>query len=164
MQIVGLITEYSTILDALALVSSLMMIFFLMRNRRKYGRMFLDASAAQGGKGFAGEISQQMISQQTQKAYDSLQRTLKQEFEALRMIGGGSLLNSVSDQTGAMPNGLNNATSEIAVENRQNRYRLADKMIAKGAGIDQILQRCGLAEGEVELLQGLHQLEQGARI
>ena len=59
MQIVGLITEYSTILDALALVSSLMMIFFLMRNRRKYGRMFLDASAAQGGKGFAGEISQQ---------------------------------------------------------------------------------------------------------
>jgi hypothetical protein len=163
MQIVALITEYSTILDALALVSSLMMILFLMNNRRKYGRLFLDARAVKGCKGFAGEVSQQMISQQTQKAYDSLQRSLTQEFEALRMIGGGSLPDSVSDQTSTMPNGLNYATSEIAPESRRNRYRLADKMIAKGAGIDQILQRCGLAEGEVELLQGLHQLEQGAR-
>ena len=162
MQIVALITEFNTILDALALASSLMLILVLMRNRRKYGRMFLDVRPAKGGKGFAGEVSQQMISQQTQKAYDSLQRSLTQEFEALRMIGGGSLPANVSNQTIATPNGLNYVASDIPPENRPNRYQLAGTMIANGAAVDQILQRCGLAEGELELLQGLHQLEQGA--
>jgi hypothetical protein len=156
MQIFAFIPEFNTILDALALASSLMMILFLIRNRRKYGRMLLDERDIKGGKGFAGEVSQQMISQQTQKAYDSLQRSLTKEFEALRMIGGGYRPVTTN-------NGLNYTASEVPLESRHNRYRLADKMIAKGTAVDQILQRCGLAEGELELLQGLRQLEQGTR-
>jgi len=50
MQIVALITEFNTLLDALALASSLMLILVLMINRRKYGRMFLDARPAKGDK------------------------------------------------------------------------------------------------------------------
>ena len=163
MTLFALMTEFNTILDSLALASSLMLILFLVNNRRKYGRTLLDAKPVKSGKGFADEVSQQMISQQTQKAYDSLQRSLTQEFEALRMIGGGSLSTVVPDQTIAAPNGMNDAASEIALESRHNRYRLADQMIANGVAVDKILQRCGLAEGELELLQGLHQLEQGAR-
>lgn len=163
MQILALITEFSTILDALALASSLILILFLMRNRRKYGHTLLNARHGKGFEGFAGEVSRQMITQQSQKAYDNLQRSLQREFESLRMIGGGSLPATVSDQTSAVNIDLKHTPSEMALESRNNRYRLADKMIAKGAGVNQILQRCGLAEGELELLQGLRQLAQGTR-
>lgn len=163
MQILSTLTEFGTILDALALASSLLMIFFLMRNRRKYGCMLLNAGRVKGFESFADEVSLQMISQQSQKVYENLQRSLTQEFESLRMLGGRSLSATVADQTMATTNGLNHTTSEMSLESRNRRYRMADKMIAQGAGVNQILQRCGLAEGELELLQGLRQLEQGTR-
>jgi len=163
MQILDLITEYDTILDVLALASSFILILFLMRNRRKYGHILLNARHVKGCEGFAGEVSRQMITQQSQKAYDNLQRSLQREFESLRRVGAGALSATVSDQTSATHIDLNRAASERVLESRNSRYRRADKMIAKGAGVNQILQRCGLAEGELELLQGLRQFAQGTR-
>lgn len=163
MQILSMLTEFGTILDALALASSLLMIFFLMRNRRQYGCMLLNARRVKGFESFAGEVSLQMISQQSQKAYENLQRSLKQEFESLRILEGRSLSATAANQTMATNSGLNHTISEMALESRNRRYRMADKMIAQGAGVSQILQQCGLAEGELELLQGLRQLEQGTR-
>jgi len=163
MQILAQISEFSTLLDVLALASSLILILFLMHNRRKYGHILLNARFDKGSKDFAGEVSRQMITQQSQKAYDNLQRSLQQEFESLRMMGGELRPATLSDQTSAPKTGLEQTSSEMARESRANRYRLADQMLAKGAGVNQILQRCGLAEGELELLQGLRQLAQGTR-
>lgn len=155
-----LITEFSTILDALALVSSLLMILFLMQNRRKYGGLLLNTGRNKDGALFTDEISLQMISQQSQKAYDNLQQSLTREFETLRLMGEKSLPASLSKQTGATTIGMVHSKSQRPQESRTNRYRRADEMIANGAGMRQIMQRCGLAEGELELLQGLQQLEQ----
>jgi len=163
MQILDLISEFDTILDVLALASSFILILFLMRNRRKYGHILLDARHVKGCEDFAGEVSRQMITQQSQKAYDNLQRSLQREFESLRRVGTGTLAAIVSDQTSATHIDLNGTASQRALENRNSRYRLADKMIAKGAGANQILQRCELQEGELELLQGLRQFAQGTR-
>jgi len=163
MPILSLIVEFDSILDALALVSSLITILFLMRNRRQYGCLILNARHAKGGQSFAGEVSLQMISQQSQKAYDNLQRSLTREFESLRLIGVESLPETVTDKSITGNTGLNPTPSEMVLESRNRRYRMADKMIVQGAGGNQILQRCGLAEGELELLQGLRRFEQGTR-
>lgn len=163
MPILSIITEFDAILDALALASSLLMILFLLRNRRQYGSMHLTAERDEGPDSFADEVSLQMISQQSQKAYDNLQRSLTQEFESLRMIGARSLPATITAQTTAANKELNHTPAEMVLQSRSRRYRMADEMIAQGAGGNQILQRCGLAEGELELLQGLRQLEQGTR-
>ena len=43
------LTETATLLDALAIVSSLLILLFLMRNRRQYGSLVIDGITA-GGK------------------------------------------------------------------------------------------------------------------
>ena len=159
----SIIAELDTILDALAMVSSLLMILFLMRNRRQYGCMLLGEKRFKKSERFTDEISLQMISQQSQKAYDNIQRSLNQEFDALRRLGVDSLPATVANQTIAADDGPLHSISGVPREGRNRRYRMADKMIAEGAGVNQIMQRCGLAQGELELLQGLRQLEQGAR-
>lgn len=163
MQILALTTEFGTLLDVLALASSLILILFLMWNRRKYGHLLLKARHVKGFEGFAGEVTRQMITQQSQKAYENLQRSLQREFESLRRVGEESRPATVSDQTSATNIDSGHTTTAMVLESRNNRYRLADKMIAKGAGVNQILQQCGLADGELELLQGLRQFAQGTR-
>lgn len=163
MQILSLITEYDTTLDVLALVGSLMMILLLMWNRRKYGCMLLDKRHAKGREGFKNEVSLQMITQQSQKAYDNLQRSLTLEFESLRMLSGNDRPASVLNQTIATDKRLNHQASGMVPDSRNKRYRLAEKMMVESADAHQILERCGLAEGELELLRGLRQLEQKTR-
>lgn len=160
MHSLSLIAEFSTILDALALASSLLMILFLMQNRRKYGGFILNTGQNKDGVPFNDEISLQMISQQSQKAYDNLQRSLTQEFETLRQMGENSLSSPSNRQTVVTNAGVTISKSKRLQESRNRRYRMADEMIANGAGVKQIMQQCGLAEGELELLQGLQQLEQ----
>ena len=163
MQILALTTEFGTLLDVLALASSLILILFLMWNRRKYGHLLLRARHVKGFEGFAGEVTRQMITQQSQQAYENLQRSLEREFESLRRLGRESRPATVADQTRAPKIDPSHTTPEMVLVSRNSRYRLADKMIAKGASVSQILQGCGLAEGELELLQGLRQLAQGTR-
>ena len=164
MHALSLIAEFSTILDALALVSSLLVILFLMQNRRKYGGLLLNTAGNKDAARFTNEVSLQMMSQQSQKAYDNLQRSLTREFEGLRLMGEKSLQPSSSRQVSDATVGLTPSKSKRLQESRNSRYRMADEMIANGAGVKEIMQRCGLAEGELELLQGLQQLEQSVNV
>jgi hypothetical protein len=150
------IAEFDTLLDVLAIACSLMMIFFLLCNRFKYGRILLNAKHAMDHTGFAGQVSVQMMSQQSQKAFDNLQRSLSQEFESLRLLGEGY----VSDKTITDRDHFDTPLADMGNE-RRRRYRLAEEMFARGDDVQQISQQCGLAEGELELLQGLQQLARG---
>lgn len=159
------IAQLDTVFDALAIAASVLMIFLLVHNRLRYGRLFLDARRV-GGKGaFSGEMSVQMMYQQSQRAYENLHRSLVREFETLRNIGGEcpplreddrSFTDSGSPGpavTGAMPG--------WTAENRGHRYRMATEMIARGEAAQKILRQCRLTGGELELLEGLQQLEGG---
>lgn len=142
------------LLDGLAIACSLILILFLLANRRRYGRLLLDRPGVRKKVQFSDQLSLQMMSQQSQKAYANLQQTLKQEFESLRLMGASTLSNEPSansDQEAAREAGHHN--------NRRRRYCMAREMIARSDAVPQILQQCDLSEGELELLQGLRQLE-----
>ena len=154
MHILSQITYFSNFLDALAIACSLMMIAFLFCNRRKYGRMILNKSFAQQKDGFTEQVALQMMSQQSQKAYDNLVLVMTKEFEALRLLSEGV----VAEKTGLHFHQSDQLTLPTGNE-RQLRYRMAEKMISRGEDIHQIHRQCGLSEGEFELLHGLAQLE-----
>ena len=146
--------DFAMLLDVLAIGCSLVMILFLLVNRRRYGRLVLDRQGPRGQAGFADQLSLQMMSQQSQKAYANLQQTLAREFESLRLLGA----NVPCEQTHADPVQAEMAGPDRRHDHRQ-RYRMAREMIARGDTTPQITLQCGLTEGELELLQGLQQLE-----
>jgi hypothetical protein len=86
------LTETATLLDALAIVSSLLILLFLMRNRRQYGSLVIDGNQMKAMAGFSDEVSLQMMSQQSIMAYANLKRSLTQEFESLWMLGDSASL------------------------------------------------------------------------
>lgn len=148
------IASFEHLLDLLALAAGIMILWLLVINRRRYGRLYLTGSSTAGKDDFATEMSLQLMSRQSQKAYDKLQRALMREFEPLCGIGGGRLdgRHAVEEKWFTM-----NGAATTAAE-RRHRYRLAEEMLAKGAGRREILQRCGLAQNEYALLEGLQQL------
>jgi hypothetical protein len=151
------LAELDTLLDVLAIGASLVMIFLLLCNRIKYGRMVLTGKDRIEREGFAGQVSLQMMTQQTRKAYDSLQRSLAQEFDTLRSLGESIVCapEPADPCHGAQP-------AAHRGSERRRRYRRAEEMMVRGEDAQRIARHCGLLEGELELLQDLHQLAQGA--
>ena len=149
------LAELDTLLDVLAIGASLMMIFLLLCNRLKYGRMVLTGKDRIGREGFAGQVSLQMMTQQTLKAYDSLQRSLSQEFDTLRSLGENIVCASdpANPSHGAQPAAHRGGE-------RRRRYRRAEEMMVRGEDAQRIARQCGLLEGELELLQDLQRLAQ----
>jgi len=161
MPILAFATQHGTLLDILALVCSLVLLLFLAVNRRRYGAMVLGVGHDKPSASFTDEVTRQLISQQSQKAYDNLQLSLAREFETFRRMGNGDwrLENSPPEA----PQGLSLAKGPVRSggQERRRRYRRAGEMIAQGADRDTVMRQCGLAGRELELLQGLQQLEQG---
>ena len=139
---------WAGILNGLAIACSLALILFLLFNRRKYGRMVLNARKGKSSVGFADQVSLHMMTQQSQKVYDNLQQSLAREFASLRRMGAG-VVSQASDHD-RLPKPIANGGRE-----RRQRYRLAEEMMNRGADADRVLQECGLMEGELELLHGL---------
>ena len=139
---------FDAILNGVAIASSLALILFLMLNRRKYGRMVLNARKGKSSAGFADQVSLHMMTQQSQKAYDNLQQSLEREFASLRLMGA-DVVAQASDHD-RLPKSIANNVRE-----RRRRYRLAEDMMNRGLSADRISQQCRLMEGELELLRGI---------
>ncbi|MGD9330948.1 MAG: DUF2802 domain-containing protein [Desulfobacterales bacterium] len=154
MQTIGLLAEFNVLLDMLAIVCCLIIILFLRRNHRRYGSLIAPNRRDGDIKGFAAEVALQMIAQQSQKAYDNIQRSLNREFESLRMVAGGSPSVTYAENKQVHRQQL----SPLAALSREQRYRNAEQMIAQGADASQIMAACGLGEGELMLLRGLQKL------
>ncbi len=163
MPFIAIANQYGTLLDILALVCSLGLFLFLVVNRRRYGAMVLAAGQDKQTASFTDEVTRQLIFQHSQKAYDNLQLSLTREFETFRRMGNGDW--RMDNPPSEAPLGLSAATGAVPSERpgRRRRYRRAEEMIAQGTDREAIMRQCGLAEREWELLQGLHQLEQGRR-
>jgi len=157
------LTEAATLLDALAIVSSLLILLFLMRNRRQYGSLVIDGNHVKTMAGFSDEVSLQMMSQQSVMAYANLKRSLTQEFESLWMIGDGASLPVTPTHGADSTDGRLPSPGQKSSLHRCQRYRHAEKMFADGADARQIAQQCGIGEGEMALLQGLQELAKGRR-
>ena len=158
------LTEAATLLDALAIVSSLLIVLFLIRNRRQYGSLVIDGNQIKTMAGFSDEVSLQMMSQQSQMAYANLKRSLTQEFESLWMLGDSASLPGATTNHDVDASGRRDpSTVQKTSLQRRRRYRQAEKMLADGADAIQIARQCGLGEGEMALLQGLHELAKGRR-
>jgi len=157
------LTEAATLLDALAIVSSLLILLFLMRNRRLYGSMVIDGDQIKAMAGFSDEVSLQMMSQQSVMAYANLKRSLTQEFESLWMIGdSASLPGNPTDDADTQDRRIP-STGQKRSLHRCQRYRQAEKMLADGADVPQIAAQCGIGDGEMELLLGLQELAEGRK-
>lgn len=157
------LTEAATLLDALAIVSSLLIVLFLIRNRRQYGSLVIDGNQIKTMAGFSDEVSLQMMSQQSQMAYANLKRSLTQEFESLWMLGDSASPPLATNHDVDAPGRRVPPTVQKTSLQRRQRYRQAEKMLADGADAIQIARQCGLGEGEMALLQGLHELAKGRR-
>lgn len=145
--------DWGTALDGVAVVCSLVVILFLLHNRRKYGRILLNARNDKGQVGFADQVSLHMMAQQSQRVYDNLQQSLAREFASLRTMGVDRVVQRPEGIRGPLPK-----TAVMGDPDRCQRYRLAEEMIRQGDTVDRISQQCGLMEGELELLRGLQQL------
>lgn len=154
MPTVTTIVPFDHLLDIAALAAGITILGLLILNRRRYGRFYLTGSPTAGKDAFATEMSQQLLSQQSQKAYDKLQRALMREFEPLCGLGGARLDGRQSAEGECFT--MKDATATTAT--RYHRYRLAEDMLARGADRREILQGCGLAPNEFALLQGLHRM------
>jgi hypothetical protein len=157
------LTETATLLDALAIVSSLLILLFLMRNRRQYGSLVIDGNQMKAMAGFSDEVSLQMMSQQSVMAYANLKKTLTQEFESLWMLGDSASLPGIPNHYVDATVRRDPLTAQTASLHRRQRYRQAEKMLADGADALQIARQCGIGEGEMALLQGLQALGKGRR-
>jgi hypothetical protein len=157
------LTETATLLDALAIVSSLLILLFLMRNRRQYGSLVIDGNQMKAMAGFSDEVSLQMMSQQSVMAYANLKRSLTQEFESLWMLGDSASLPGIPNHDVDATVRRDPLTAQTASLHRRQRYRQAEKMLADGADALQIARQCGIGEGEMALLQGLQALGKGRR-
>jgi hypothetical protein len=157
------LTETATLLDVLAIVSSLLILLFLMRNRRQYGSLVIDGNQMKAMAGFSDEVSLQMMSQQSIMAYANLKRSLTREFESLWMLGDSVSLPDVTNHDVDATVRRDPLTAQTASLHRRQRYRQAEKMLADGADVVQIARQCGIAEGEMALLQGLQALGKGRR-
>jgi hypothetical protein len=157
------LTETATLLDALAIVSSLLILLFLMRNRRQYGSLVIDGNQTKAMAGFSDEVSLQMMSQQSIMAYANLKRSLTQEFESLWMLGDSASRPGITNHDVDAPVRRDPLTAQTASLHRRQRYRQAEKMLADGADAIQIARQCGIGEGEMALLQGLQALGRGRK-
>jgi hypothetical protein len=142
----------ATLLDGLAIVCSLILILFLLMNRRKYGRFVLNAAHSRSHMEFADQVTLHMLTQQSQKAYTNLQQALAKEFESLRLMGA----DHVSDRPNDKPYHFSMPAANADPDRRQ-RYRMAGEMMSRGKDARHISQACGLMEGELELLRSLQQ-------
>lgn len=145
---------FAPILNGLAIACSLVLILFLLLNRRKYGCIVLNTQKGKASDGFADQVSLHMMTQQSQKAYDNLQQSLTREFASLGLMGAG-IVSQTSDHD-RLAKSIANGDRE-----RRRRYRLAEEMMDRGATADRISQQCGLMEGELELLRGLQAFAKG---
>lgn len=160
MSFVAFATQHGTLLDILALACSLVLFLFLVFNRRRYGAMVLCADQDQKSASFTDEVARQLIVQQSQKAYDNLQQSLTREFETFRRMGNNEW--AMAHQAFVAPQGVSSVKGAVdpVRQGRRLRYRKAEEMISQGVERESIMRQCRLAESELELLQGLHQLEQ----
>ena len=163
MQAILLISEYGELLDAIAIVCSLLVILFLMLNRRKHGRFILNGKPGDGQGSFSREVSLQMISQQSQKAYANLQRSLSQEFEALQQLESKTFTSGFPIETASTLRDRNPSLPGASAKERHLRFRHAKELLADGADEQLVQKRCGLGVGELELVRGLRQFAQEVR-
>lgn len=156
-------SQHGTLLDILALACSLALFLFLVFNRRRYGTMVLCADQFKETASFTDEVARQMVVQQSQKAYDNLQQSLTREFETFRRMGSSDW--PMGNPPPVAPQGLPSlmGAMEPGRHERRLRYRKAEEMITQGEDRETIMRQCRLAESEVELLLGLHQLEKVRR-
>lgn len=157
------LTETATLLDVLAIVSSLLIFLFLLRNRRQYGSLVIDGSQMKAMAGFSDEVSLQMMSQQSVMAYANLKRSLTQEFESLWMLGDSDSLPGITKHDVDATVRRDPLPAQTASLHRRQRYRQAEKMLADGADAIQVARQCGIGEGEMALLQGLQAFGKGRK-
>jgi hypothetical protein len=155
------IAAFAPLFDVLALAACLMMLCFLVLNRLKYGRLYLERPGAAGKGAFAGEVALQLMSLQSRKVYDNLQRALAREFASLCTTGDGCLPAATAEPGGE---GFAHTTGRGSSAGRRHCYRRAEDMLRQGADAEAILRHCGIAESELVLLQGLHQLAEEGRV
>lgn len=155
------IAEFDHLLDVLALAASLAILCFLVLNRLRYGRMYLDRRGGADKGEFAGEMQMQLVSQQSQKVYANLQRALAREFASLGTTGDAYRPASTAEPGGE---GFANAAVRGSSAGRRHCYRRAEAMLRQGAEAEAILQHCGIAESELVLVQGLRQLAEEGRV
>jgi hypothetical protein len=127
----GIVTETGTIMSALAMVCSLIMILVALRYRRKFLLLATPAAPLPTPIGLRRS--------QRPRGEDSAPDEVKTKRK--RMVPG---------RQPRMP---------AASGNRTYRYRQAEEMLGQGFEGRQIRKQCGLRKGEYDLLTGLQQLQ-----
>lgn len=152
------IIDLPLLLDLLALAASAVLIGFLIVNRRRYGHMV--AAPQPKTTDFTAAMTVQMLTQQSQRSYNIIQKTLNQEFANLqRMAGCDDAAWPATGKTGRCKSG-DNAT--VAVGRQQaRRYDEAAQMMRNGTELQVIAKRCGLSRAEIDLIAYLQQQPSG---
>lgn len=148
------IVDLPLLLDLLALGVSALLIVFLIVNRRRYGHLL--ATPQHQSMNFNAEMTAQMLTQQSQRSYHKIQKTLNQEFANLQRIAGGDGVAWSLAGHGAHAETSDMATADISRQSSQV-YDEAARMIRNGADHQVVAQRCGLSRAEVELITYLQQ-------
>ena len=150
MEIMANVPNWAMLMDILALSASLILIGWLIFNRIRYGRLAPTPHAA--STDFSAEITLQAVTQQSQLSYRKIQQSLQHEFENLqRLTAGDRHFWPDGDKQPCRDAHRTNAPEAGPL--KAGGYSRAIGMIQKGVDQREIAQRCGLARGEIDLIE-----------
>ena len=156
-------TELGAMMDAVAIACSLMMILLMLRYRRKYGISANRHAGIDNSLATDNQMSTVNTLQQSEVAgVDRPQRPALKD-AAWQLVAGDDGYSAKSWPKRDSGYGRKHGIVRSGAGQRNYRYRQAEEMIWQGSDGRQIMQQCGLRMGELELLTGLQQLQQGFR-
>lgn len=151
-------------LDIGGLISSSLLMLFLIWNRCRYRQWVLNKNVASlTDNRFGSQLSVEILRHRARKAYDSVSAILDQELELLvdgmdSSAGPSATFQWAQDAAPAEQPGESGAFgSEPAA--RDAAYRTATQLAVEGASVDSICSACGITEEEAEVFYHLQRFK-----
>lgn len=142
--------NWALLMDILALGASMILIGWLIFNRIRYGHLVPTPTTATAD--FTSEMTLQVVTQQAQLSYRKIRQTLQQEFDNLQRLTAGD--RSSWPEGDKQPCRKDHrAYAPEAGAQLAGGYNRALGMIQEGVAPREIAQRCGLATGEIDLIE-----------
>ena len=156
-------TELGAMMDAVAIACSLMMILLMLRYRRKYGISANRYAGTENSVATSSQLATVNTLQQSEDAGVDRPQRPALNVAAWHLVAGDDGHFAKSRPRRDNGYGRKHGIVRSGGGQRNYRYRQAEEMIGQGTDGRQIMQQCGLRMGELELLTGLRQLQQGFR-
>ena len=148
--------------DGIQIVLCLLILLFLIRNRRNYKSSALEAALRESGKKFDVQFLAQTIKQQLDQAFANISNTMEAERVNLESLlsfsrtGREPSLRHADDRTASFAYGSQRVSSPAdGMSQVDELHQQIQQLAAKGLNVRQIAEELKTPLGEIELILSL---------